>query len=69
MSSIPIQHLPSAWREQLRQAAGILDMDSVYQLIEEIRPLDSSAADTLTHLAQNFEYEKIVTLTEGEAVT
>jgi hypothetical protein len=37
-------------------------MEGINQMIEQIRPIDSTIANALTSLAYNFEYDKILSL-------
>ena len=53
--------LPSDLLTNLEQAIAELDREMIYQVIEEIRPHDTPLADALKVLADNFQYDKILT--------
>lgn len=57
-----LQRLPSDIRQQLKQAARQTDIDQINRLIEQTRSLAPEAAQVLTGLAYNFEYDKILAL-------
>ena len=53
--------LPSDLLMNLEQAIVQLDGEMIQQAIEEIRPHNTPLADTLTVLAKDFQYDKILT--------
>jgi CheY-like chemotaxis protein len=53
--------LPSDLVVNLEQAIAQLDREMIRQVIEEIRPHDAPLADVLKALADNFQYDKILT--------
>jgi len=55
--------LPSAWVNDLHQAAVSLDVEQVQALIEAIRPQAPQLADVLDQWMHNFEFDKLLTLT------
>ncbi len=60
-----LQDLPTEWADALHQATTQLDADQMLSLIEEIQPRAPRLADTLTQWVNDFEYEQIMTLTQG----
>ena len=58
--------IPAELLAQLHTATVQADMDRVVKLIEEIEPLHPQAARTLSELAQNFEYNQIILLTQPQ---
>jgi PAS domain S-box-containing protein len=56
--------LPSDWRAELQQVTIKADLKQMLNLIEQIRDQNPALADTLVHMALNFEYRGILTLIE-----
>ncbi len=54
--------LPAGLLSDLEKAAIRADINAIITIIEAIRPHSDSIADTLTHLADDFEYDKILSL-------
>ena len=68
----PLNHqdltvLPLAWRQALREAALALDESAIYELIGQIPPGETSLANRLTGLVENFEFEKIAQLSDSSS--
>lgn len=59
--------LPRHLRQALEQSLVGLDTAAVERAIKRIRKLDPELADTLSALAQNFQYEQILSLIEASA--
>lgn len=55
-----ISHLPDALRQEFRQALESLETKHIDAVIESSRAVDPILADTLTRLANNFEYPTIL---------
>jgi PAS domain S-box-containing protein len=60
-----VEALPSDWIEELRQATARADLYRILELIEQIREQSPDLADMLVNLAERYEYQKILDLTEG----
>jgi signal transduction histidine kinase/DNA-binding response OmpR family regulator len=58
--------LPSALLVKLKKAAGELDPEMIRQTIDEIRQENPELADGLSVFAENYEYDKIVSLIYSE---
>jgi PAS domain S-box-containing protein len=56
--------LPPGWRTELQQATIKADLNQMLSLIEQIRDQHPALADTLAHMALNFEYRVILALIE-----
>jgi CheY-like chemotaxis protein len=56
--------LPAGWVADLQQATIKADLNLILILIDQIRGENPALADTLTDLARNFEYKKILTVIE-----
>ena len=54
--------LPPDWQTELRQATMRADLNKMLNLIEQIRDQSPDLADTLAHMALDFEYRDILTL-------
>lgn len=61
-----IQGLSSEWKVQLRQAALCLDEQIVKELIAQIKPEHQEVADSLITLVDNFQFGKIISLTQDQ---
>jgi signal transduction histidine kinase/DNA-binding response OmpR family regulator len=59
-----VRTLPQAWQTNFRHAAVTLDTERIVALIAAVRPKSARLADTLAQWVHNFEYEKIIQLTE-----
>jgi signal transduction histidine kinase/response regulator of citrate/malate metabolism len=59
--------LPPGLLAQLTEGAELGDMEMIAQVIAEIHHHHPSLAEGLAHLARNFEYDKILVLTQGAA--
>jgi CheY-like chemotaxis protein len=57
--------LPPEWIEELHQATLRADLHHIMELISRICEKDLDLGKTLTNLAQNFEYQKILNLIES----
>ncbi len=57
--------MPTEWINQLKQAAIEVDADSIRQLIQQIPPHNTSLAQGLNRMLENFEYDEIIQLTES----
>ena len=55
-------HADAEWTTRMRQAVTIADIRLIEQLIADVRSRDATLADTLSSLAHNFEYEKILSM-------
>ena len=56
--------LPAEWQAALEQAVEETDLEALFELIEQIHERHSGLADILARLAENFEYDRILTLTQ-----
>ncbi len=54
--------MPNSWLQELKQAAGELDESSLEELIMQIPDEYSHIANSLTNLADNFEFKQIFEL-------
>jgi PAS domain S-box-containing protein len=54
--------LPADWLATLKQSAANVDLEMLSDSIHRIREQNTMLADALTHLAENFEYDEILTL-------
>lgn len=54
--------MPPTWLDQLRHAASCANARQLTLLIEQVPAANTSLADTLTHLVNNFCFEEIVAL-------
>lgn len=70
LSHNALEHTPMTWRKNVRLAATLGDIDMLSSLIEEARGWgDTSLADSLESLADNFCFDVIVGLAEpGESI-
>ncbi len=57
--------LPSALRQQLHEAALSLDSEETDTVIAKIRLLDPDVADVLQELVKNYQFDRIIRLTEA----
>ena len=57
--------LPAKWPATLKQAAEEADVEALFEVIEHVRDRDAAVADTLAHLAEDFEYDEILALIRG----
>lgn len=53
--------LPPGWTAELKQATIKADLNQILSLVEQIREQDAALAESLTYLANNFEYQTILT--------
>lgn len=60
-----MQGLSSEWKIQLHQAALCLDEQNIKGLIEQINPEHHELARGLTTLVNNFQFDKIISLTQA----
>ncbi|MGC9395404.1 MAG: ATP-binding protein [Anaerolineae bacterium] len=60
------QALPPEWQADLHQAAVTLDAGRIEALVDDIRPQAPRLADSLAQWMHDFDYEKIIQLTEGQ---
>jgi light-regulated signal transduction histidine kinase (bacteriophytochrome)/CheY-like chemotaxis protein len=68
MMSVPVRTqdlmvMPQEWRQQLRDAALVINEERLCQLLDEIPHHHSDLAIALRHLIDNFQLETIVNLT------
>ena len=54
--------LPAEWLEALKQGAERADLLSLSNVIVQIREHDTALASALTQLAEDFEYDEILTI-------
>ncbi|NUM45890.1 MAG: PAS domain S-box protein [Anaerolineales bacterium] len=66
---IGLDGIPSGLLTQLHHATVQADIDRVVALIGQIEPFNPQAARGLAELAQNFEYNQIIWLTQGVGET
>jgi len=64
LTSADIAELHQTLRDELHQAVIELDMEQIAQVIEKISELNKPVAESLKTLANNFEYDNILTLLE-----
>ncbi len=57
--------LPVEWLETLRQGARRADFILLSSVIEQIREQDARLAGVLSQLAEDFEYNKILTVIQA----
>ncbi len=57
-------NLSAAWVADFRQATLVLDQSRMLSLIEQLREENPLIADAFFYLASNFQYEKLLTLTQ-----
>lgn len=57
-----LEKLPRDLPEQLQYAVSHSDMDLIDRVIGDIRTYDSDTADALNQLANNFQYERLLTM-------
>ena len=55
-----LAQMPADWIEQLQKACILGDIDTLYELTEQIRPEHKKLANELTHLLDNFRFEQIL---------
>jgi signal transduction histidine kinase len=55
--------IPSQWLDRLHQAAIKVDKDLILQLIEQISLVNFTLSQELKNMANNFEYDEIIELT------
>lgn len=60
-----LNRLPLTWREQLNQAALFLDEGKVVDLISEIEPNHQEIAASLYQLVKDYQFERLIHLTES----
>ena len=65
LNSEQLAVLPSAWREQLHQAALYLDEDKTVALVSEIEAAHSEIAASLYQLVKAYQFEQIIHLTQS----
>ncbi|MCP4123001.1 MAG: response regulator [Bacteroidetes bacterium] len=54
-----MKELPSEWKEEMIKAVRVVDLKTIYALIEQVREQDEELANAIhTHIDQ-FEYKKI----------
>jgi PAS domain S-box-containing protein len=58
--------MPSEWIEQLRQAAIQVDADLIQHLLHQVPPSQVVLANQLLELTQNFAFDEIIELTQGD---
>ena len=61
-----LQALPPEWQADLHQAAVTLDAGRIAAFIDDIRPHAPRLAATLAQWVHDFDYEKIIQLTEQQ---
>ncbi|HEY9809465.1 MAG TPA: response regulator [Halomicronema sp.] len=59
-----LSEMPSEWLAELESAASECSDDIVLELLETIPKEKRSLADTIRNLADNFQFDKIITLTQ-----
>jgi len=64
LSRLNLANMPTAWLEELYQAAITVDSNLILQLISQIPTESSILAQRLTRMLKNFEYDEIVELVE-----
>jgi CheY-like chemotaxis protein len=62
-----LRALPARWRADLRQAVVRANFTQMLDLIADIHGQHPELADTLTELAQNFEYDRLAALIQDQA--
>jgi signal transduction histidine kinase len=53
------------WVNQLYQAADCVDDDQIFQLVAQIPSTQNSLARAITHLVENFRYDRLIDLIEA----
>jgi signal transduction histidine kinase/CheY-like chemotaxis protein len=61
-----LSFMSDKWIEQLQQAAIAVDADLILQLIAEIPENYASVAQALTELTRNYDFDRIIQLTEKQ---
>ena len=64
---IDLSHMPPLWIEQLYQAAAKGSDQRVLHLIEQIPADCAPLANVLTDLANNFQFDQLMALTQQQA--
>jgi signal transduction histidine kinase len=64
LNSTSLQIMSVDWIEQLHQAAIEVDGELILQLVEQIPHNNSALAEKLTRLVNNFDYDKILELSD-----
>jgi len=62
-----LQIQPVLWKQKLHHHAVAGSKNGILKLTEEIQPQHSELAETIRTLAKNYQFEKLITLIEGEA--
>jgi PAS domain S-box-containing protein len=62
-----LRALPARWRADLRRAVVRANFTQMLDLIADIHGQHPELADTLTELAQNFEYDRLAALIQDQA--
>lgn len=57
-----LKDFPQAWKEQLRQAIHIVDLEQIHLLLDQIRERDNQIAEGLHKKIQQFEYDAVLAL-------
>ncbi len=60
-----LSHFEPAWRHQLAEAANSLDIELSLEVIAKIQEAEPVIAEHLKHLVEQFNFEKIIDLTES----
>ena len=63
-----INHLPIDLQRQLQDAAQILDIDQLAQLIEEVVSIDANLGKVLNHMVKNLDLEALMILIGDEGL-
>jgi len=63
-----VARLPVEWLEALEQGAQRADLLALSTVIEQIREQNTTVASVLTRLAEDFEYDKILTIIQARDV-
>lgn len=64
LTSSDLQNLPDDLMERLKQAAVEANRKQVYNIINEIRPLNGTLAEGLSKLVDDFRFDKLAELTK-----
>ncbi|MGG6241524.1 ATP-binding protein [Nodosilinea sp. AN01ver1] len=61
-----LKDMPAAWRDRVYQAATQADQQALLRLIEDLSPDQAAVHQTLHRWINNFQFDKLMTLTLGD---
>ncbi|MCP4105696.1 MAG: response regulator [Desulfobacteraceae bacterium] len=60
VSTETLKELPSEWKEEMIKAVRVVDLKTIYALIEQVREQDEELANAIHTRIDHFEYKKIL---------